>query len=189
VAGAVHEHRLLRPRHPREQPVDVGLVARVCGRADVGKRWSMRRILHVRGRRARRSALVVGALLTLLPVAAGCGGSSGSNGSSGNVTVQKIASQPKTYYGDQVTIETTVSKKIDHRVWEMADGKLFVIYDPGMTHAPIPGDRLRVEGTVRPLEKSTIEGRLNVNIENHFFSDQFLSDDATIVASNVTRVG
>ena len=86
-------------------------------------------------------------------------------------------------------LEGEVSNPIDHRVWEIADGKLFVIYDRGLDRGLEQGQRLRISGTVQPLERRTIEGELGINIEDHFFDDAFLDDDVAVVADEVTRTG
>lgn len=104
-------------------------------------------------------------------------------------SLEDVLEHPDRFLGEQVTIESEVSRPIDHRVWEMAGGKLFVVYDRGLDRGLEEGERLRVEGTVRPFDKETIEGELGVNIEDHFFTEPFLADDTVVVAETVTRLG
>lgn len=81
-----------------------------------------------------------------------------------------------------------MSRWIDHRVWEMKDGRVFVVYDRGAQTAPRPGDVLRVTGQIQPFDRSVLEGELGVNIEDHFYDDDFLQDDVLVVASDIERL-
>lgn len=137
--------------------------------------------------RGRRTGL---ALALASAILAGCGGGSTAD----TVSADEIGGAPKRYYvlaavGEAVTIEAQTSRRIDHRVWEMGGGRLFVIFDRGIDPAPGPGDALRVSGTVYPLQKAVIEGELGVNIEDRFFTDASLSDNVAIVADEVARIG
>jgi hypothetical protein len=88
-----------------------------------------------------------------------------------------------------VTIESPVSNPIDHRVWEVTDGTIFVVYDRGLDRRRLDeGELLRVSGAVWPLERLVIEDELGINIENHFFDDAFLDDDVAIVADEIARI-
>ena len=125
------------------------------------------------------------ALLALVAVLAGCGNSDGGPEPSASA----IAKSPDRFLGEEVTIESRVSNPIDHRVWEVAGHRIFVIYDRGLERGLSQGERLRMSGTVRPLERSVIEGELGINIEDHFFEQPFLDDDVALVAAEVTRLG
>jgi len=126
----------------------------------------------------RRVAGVASLTLAL----AGCGGGRDE------VSPQEIVADPPGYFGEDVVVESTVSHPIDHRVWEMAGGRLFVIYDRGLDSGLAVGEPLRVVGTVQPLERAMIEGALGVNIEDHFFDEPSLDDDVALVADSVTRL-
>ena len=130
-----------------------------------------------------RSRLTIIAVSGL--VAVGCGGGGADRP---DTSASDVAGNPQAFFGDEVTIEARVSNPIDHRVWEVAEGRLFVIFDRGVDRGLEKGERLRVSGTVRPLERSVIEGELGVDIEDHFFGDAFLKDDVAIVADEVTRL-
>jgi hypothetical protein len=101
----------------------------------------------------------------------------------------EIAASPEQFFGEEVTIESEVSNPIDHRVWEVADGRVFVIYDRGLDRGLEQGERLRVSGTVQPLARGTIEGELGVDIEDRFYGEVFLYDDVALVAHDVVRLG
>lgn len=140
----------------------------VCGTELPGRLWAL---------------LAVGVALT---IAVGC---SGEDGPRATVPAQRIIDTPQSYFGKEVTIEAEVSKQIDHRVWEMANGRLLAISDRGIDPAPRRGELLRVRGAVHPLERGRIENELGVNIEDYFFEDPFLADDVAIVAEDVSRLG
>lgn len=99
-----------------------------------------------------------------------------------------IVGSPERFYGKTVRFETRVSRWIDHRVWEMANGRLFVIKDVGVDPAPRPPELMRVIGTVYRFTPAAIEKRAGVNVEDHFFTDDFLGDDVAVVAQAVLRV-
>jgi hypothetical protein len=130
-----------------------------------------------------RSRLTIIAVSALVAVGCGGGGEGGSD-----TSASAVAANPEAFFGDEVTIEAPVSNPIDHRVWEVAEGRLFVIFDRGLDRGLEQGERLRVSGTVRPLERSVIEGELGIDIEGHFFDDAFLEDDVALVADEVTRL-
>jgi hypothetical protein len=115
-------------------------------------------------------------------------GACGGDGGAETTAVRQIVSDPQGYYGEEVTVESTVSREIDHRVWEMADGRLFAIKDEPVDPFPRNGERLRLTGTVRPLERRTIEDELGINIEDHFFTDDFLADDVALVVETLERL-
>lgn len=127
--------------------------------------------------------LGIACVLVAAVLPAACGGSGG-----GDVSASEIAEEPDRYVGDHVVVEGSVSNPIDHRVWEIADGRIFVIYDRGLTRGLERGDSVRVSGTVHPLERETIEGELGINIEDHFFDEPFLQDDVALVAHDVVRL-
>jgi hypothetical protein len=134
-------------------------------------------------KRMLRSARRIAIISTLVLV--GCGG----DGDGGPKTSPSdVVNSPERFFGEGVTLETKVSNPIDHRVWEVAGGRLFVIYDRGLERGLQNGERLLVRGTVWPLERHAIEGELGVNIEDHFFDDAFLDDDVAIVADHVSRI-
>lgn len=118
-----------------------------------------------------------------LAILGGCGGSDPEI-----TPVGEITADPRRHYGDEVVVETTVSRQIDHRVWEMAHGRLFAIRDEPLHPLPTTGERLRLRGTIRPLEKQTIEAELGINIEHHFYTDPFLADDFAFVVASVERL-
>jgi hypothetical protein len=120
-----------------------------------------------------------------LVVAAGC---TSDGGSPRPAAASEIIAAPDRFLGETVTIEAEVSKQIDHRVWEMADGRLFAISDRGVDPAPSRGERLRIIGSVHRLERETIEKDLEINIEDRFFDDASLQDDVAIVTEDVTRL-
>jgi hypothetical protein len=123
-----------------------------------------------------KRATIAAALIVL----AGCGGN-------GEPSVEQVVSDPETHYGESLTFESRVSNTIDHRVWEMAGGRLFLISDESVKPPPENGEVLRVTGTVRQFDKQTIEGDLGINIEDHFFHEPFLADDVAIVVDTVER--
>jgi hypothetical protein len=125
------------------------------------------------------------AAIVALTIGVACAG----EGPGDAVPVQRIIDAPESYFGEEVTIEAEVSKQIDHRVWEMADGRLIAISDRGVDPTPRRGELLRLTGSVHPLEKGSIEDELGVNIEDHFFADPYLDDDVAIVADDVLRLG
>jgi hypothetical protein len=127
--------------------------------------------------------LVIACALAAAVLPAACGGSG-----RGDVSASDIADDPDRYLGDDVVVEGSVSNPIDHRVWEIADGRIFVIYDRGLRRGLERGDAIRISGTVRPLEQKTIEGELGINIEDHFFDEPFLQDDVALVADDVVRL-
>jgi hypothetical protein len=127
--------------------------------------------------------LVIACALAAAVLPAGCGGSG-----RGDVSASDIAGDPDRYLGDDVVVEGSVSNPIDHRVWEIADGRIFVIYDRGLRRGLERGDAIMISGTVRPLEQKTIEGELGINIEDHFFDEPFLQDDVALVADDVVRL-
>jgi hypothetical protein len=129
--------------------------------------------------------LLVFLVAVLAFAAVGCGG---GDELPTNATASDVATNPEVFFGEQVTIEAQVSNPIDHRVWEMAAGSLFVIFDRGLERGLAQGERLRVSGTVRPLERSLIEGELGIDIEDHFFAEAFLEDDVALVATDVARI-
>ena len=102
--------------------------------------------------------------------------------------VSAIVRHPARYYGKAVWIQATVSKHIDHRVWEMANGRIFAIKDDSTHPAPQPGDVFRLAGRIWPLKRSVIHGRLGIPIEQHFYTDAFLRDDTVIVVHHLLRV-
>jgi hypothetical protein len=59
------------------------------------------------------------------PIGAGWGEGSSMD----TVPAQEISAAPERHYGEDVAIEAEMSRRIDHRVWEMANGRLFVIFD------------------------------------------------------------
>jgi hypothetical protein len=122
--------------------------------------------------------------VVLLLAVTGCGGS----GTPPEASPAEIAATPERFFGEEVTIEGRVSNPIDHRVWEVADGKLFVIYDRGLDRGLREGEPLRVTGEVRPLERRVIEDELGIDIEDHFFDEPFLDDDVAVVAKDVARL-
>jgi hypothetical protein len=81
-----------------------------------------------------------------------------------------------------------VSNPIDHRVWEMANGRLFVIKDDSLGRAAVRGEAMRVWGVPVPFTKRAIELRRGVNIEDHFFTDDFLADDTAVISHWVVPV-
>jgi len=123
------------------------------------------------------------ASLVLVCALAGCGAVG-----SGEVDVGELLGDPEGYAGETVTVESAVSNPIDHRLWEMADGRLFVVYDRGLDRGLAEGEQLRVTGAVYDFDRQTIEGELDVNIEDHFFTDDFLQDDVAFVAESVERL-
>lgn len=161
--------------------------------------------------RSRVALALTAAALTVLGIApaavlAGCGGGeSATNGQPSaadthptptrtkvfatKVRPSVLVSKPRRYYGRRVTFLAKVSRRMDHRVWEMANGRIFAIYDPGLAQAATEGEKLRITGKVWPLRKRVIEQKVGVNIEDHFFSDGFLRDDVAVVASAAMRLG
>lgn len=123
-----------------------------------------------------RRATIAAAVLLL----AACGGG-------GEPTVEEVVADPQSHFGQTLTFESRVSSPIDHRVWEMADGRLFVISDDPVQPPPEEGEVLRVTGTVRQFDKQTIEGELGVDIEDRFYDEPFLADDVVIVVDSVER--
>ena len=141
--------------------------------------------LHSGG--GRRLSHAVSLLLTLAATTAvltACGSEARAD-----PEVGELLAEPERYAGETVTFEAAVSNPIDHRVWEMADGRLFVVYDRGLSSGLAVGERLRVTGSVQDFDKETIEGDLGVNIEDHFFDEPFLRDDTAFVAESVERLG
>jgi hypothetical protein len=133
--------------------------------------------------------MLVAALVLAALQSAGCGGGTDKGSAEDGPTVSELVAEPEGYYGQETTIEAVVSRQMDHRVWEMAGGRLFAIYDRGFSQdAPSPGDRLRLTGTPEPLDQARIEGELGVNIEDHFFAEPFLQDDVAFVAEDVERL-
>lgn len=124
-------------------------------------------------------------MIVCLVGAVGCGGDSDRGR---DTWPSEITAFPERFFGEDVTIESDVSNPIDHRVWEVANGRVFVIYDRGLDRGLEEGERLRVSGTVRPLERRMIEDELGIDIEDHFFDDAFLDDDVALVADDVTRL-
>jgi hypothetical protein len=134
--------------------------------------------------RLPRTLLYGLAVLLYTFVAAGCGGDDAPM-----TSPSEFAASPEQFFGEEVTIESEVSNPIDHRVWEVADGRVFVIYDRGLDRGLEQGERLRVSGTVQRLERGTIEGELGMDIEDHFYAEAFLDDDVVLVADDVARLG
>lgn len=123
----------------------------------------------------RRATIAAAAI-----VLAGCGGD-------GEPTVADVVDDPQSHYGESLTFESRVSNAIDHRVWEMANGRLFVIRDESVQPPPENGEVLRITGTVRQFDKQTIEGELGIDIEGRFYDEPFLEDDVVIVVEALER--
>lgn len=136
------------------------------------------------GRRLSQAVSLLFALAATAAVLTACG-SDAPDGPG----VAELLAEPERYAGETVTFEAAVSNPIDHRVWEMAEGRLFVVYDRGLSSGLAVGERLRVTGSVQDFDKETIEGDLGVNIEDHFFDEPFLRDDTAFVAESVERLG
>ena len=126
--------------------------------------------------------IVLAAVVVALAAAAGAGATLD------RTPVQQIIRSPEQFYGETVRFESQVSRQIDHRVWEMANGRLFLISDDPVNPPPRDGDVLRITGTVHPLTPEVIEDRLGINIEDHFFTDDFLADDVAVVVKALLRV-
>jgi hypothetical protein len=86
--------------------------------------------------------------------------------------VHEIVGDPERFVGRTVVGEAAVSNPIDHRVWEMANGRLFMIEGDSAQPPPKPGQVLCVEGTVCPLRPATIEGELGIDIEDPLLSSR-----------------
>lgn len=136
------------------------------------------------GRRLSQAVSLLVTLTATVAVLAGCGSRTPDDPGVG-----ELLAEPERYAGETVTFEAAVSNPIDHRVWEMAEGRLFVIYDRGLSSGLAAGERLRVTGSVQDFDQETIEGDLGVNIEDHFFDEPFLRDDTAFVAESVERLG
>lgn len=143
------------------------------------------------GRIARLAAVscvaVIGASVAASSSPAKTRETGGTLASSGFTPVERIVRNPARFYAVTVRVRARVSRWIDHRVWEMAGGRLFMIKDRGVDPAPRPPERFRIIGTVYPMEPAIIEGRLGINIEDHFFADDFLDDDVAVVVRAYLR--